>query len=262
MKRLFLTLYILLGWCSVLMAQNLYIGSLYVTTPDEEAQLGDGKDKWSTRLPYLSDLLNFEQPDVMGLQSYTDSQMSQLGRRLSSYAAAGDILYNKALQLDSCGSVSDMPEGSTCSWARLQKEGRAFYVFNICFSADASVSLNSASRVRTALGEINPGNLPCFVVGYLGVNETKTPYSRMIAKLNDCFKAPVVSAEYGTVNNFDLEANHGSERYDFIFASKSVVMRAYGQLQSAYYTQEQDGSYKRRLPSAHFPVMAKVTLPK
>ena len=70
-----------------------------------------------------------------------------------------------------------------------------------------------------------------------------------------------VSAEYGTKNNFDLAANHGTERYDFIFASKTITVKAYGQLQSAYFTQESDGTYKRRQLSTHFPVMAKVKLP-
>ena len=85
----------------------------------------------------------------------------------------------------------------------------------------------------------------------------------MTGKFNDCYtKAPIVSAEYGTVNNFDLENNHGSNRYDFVTANKKVTtVKAYGQLQYGYFTKESDGSYKRRLPSTHFPVMAKVKLP-
>ena len=118
------------------------------------------------------------------------------------------------------------------------------------------------TEVRTAIAEMNPGNLPTFVLGYLGVSDGKTPYSRIIAKYNDCYtKAPVVSAEYGTVNNFDLAANHSSDRYDFVFASRNVSVLAYGQLQYSYFTQESDGTNKRRLPSTHFPVMAKVKLP-
>ena len=208
-------------------------------------------------------MFNFEQPDVLGLQSLTEAQLGQLSRRLTNYYAAGDILYNKnTLTLDTCGVVADMPEGSTCSWARLQKDGKAFYVFNICFPADINGALTASTRIRTATGEINTENLPNFVVGCLGVNETKSAYTRMVARYNDCFKvASSVSAEYGTVNNFNLAANHGTERFDFVFASKTVSVKAYGQLQSGYFTLESDGSYKRRLPSTHFPVMAKVTLP-
>ena len=244
-------------------AQNLYIGSFYVTSTTEESLYGDGNDKWTKRMPIISDMFNFEQPDVLGLQSLTEAQLGQLSRRLTNYYAAGDILYNKnTLTLDTCGVVANMPEGSTCSWAKLRKDGKAFYVFNICFATDNNVALTSSTRVRTATGEINTENLPCFVVGYLGVNETKSAYTRMTARFNDCFKlASSVSAEYGTVNNFDLAANHGTERFDFVFASKTVSIKAYGQLQYGYFTQESDGSYKRRLPSTHFPVMAKVTLP-
>jgi len=244
-------------------AQNLYIGSFYVTSTAEESLYGDGNDKWTKRMPIISDMFNFEQPDVLGLQSLTEAQLGQLSRRLTNYYAAGDILYNKnTLTLDTCGVVADMPEGSTCSWARLQKDGKAFYVFNICFPADINGALTASTRIRTATGEINTENLPSFVVGCLGVNETRSAYTRMVARYNDCFKvASSVSAEYGTVNNFNLAANHGTERFDFVFASKTVSVKAYGQLQSGYFTLESDGSYKRRLPSTHFPVMAKVTLP-
>ena len=243
-------------------AQDLYIGSFYVTTTDEESQYGDGKDKWTNRRTTIIDMFNFEQPDVLGLQSLTSTQLSFLKSRLTNYDVVGDIIYNKTtVQVDTCGIVEGMPEGSTCSWARLQKDGKAFYVFNICFSSETNVATTSSTRIRTATGEINTENLPAFIVGFLGVNETKTAYSRITSKYNDCFKAPIVSAEYGTRNNFDLAANHGTDRFDFVFASKNVTIKAYGQLQYSYFTKESDGSMKRRLPSSHFPVMAKVTLP-
>jgi endonuclease/exonuclease/phosphatase family metal-dependent hydrolase len=244
-------------------AQNLYIGSFYVTTTEEETLYGDGGDKWATRLPIICDMFNFEQPDVLGLQSLTSSQLSAVSKRLTNHDAAGNILYNKnTIELDTCGVVEDMPEGSTCSWAKLRKDETIFYVFNVCFSTETSVATTSATRVNSAVTAINTEKLPCFVVGDLGVNETKTAYTRLSSRYNDCYtKAAVVSAEYGTKNDFDLAANHGTDRYDFIFAPKTATVKAYGQLQYGYFTKESDGSYKRRLPSTHFPVMAKVTLP-
>ncbi|MBQ7462373.1 MAG: hypothetical protein IJS63_08995 [Bacteroidaceae bacterium] len=269
-KTILFTLLLFAQWsmfnvqCSMANAQNLYIGSFYVTTTDEEALYGDGGDKWATRRTPICDMFNFEQPDVLGLQSATETQISYIATRLTNHNVAGNILYNKTtLELLENGDVEDMPEGSTCSWAKLKKGEKAFYVFNICFSTVQSTATSSTTRLRSAITEIKNENVPVFIVGFLGVNETKTPYSRMTQSLyNDCFKqAPVVSAEYGTVNNFDLAANHGTERYDFIFASRTVSVKAYGQLQSGYFTKESDGSYKRRLLSTHFPVMAKVTLP-
>jgi len=249
--------------CSTAYAQDLYIGTLYVTTTDEEKLYGDGGDKWANRMSVICDMFNFEQPDVLGLQSLTDSQLNSISIRLTAHNAAGNILYNKKkIELDTCNVVSDMPEGSTCSWAKLRKDGKAFYVFNICFSTTLTIANSSSTRVISAIGEINTESLPCFVIGDLGVNETKTAYTRLSARYNDCYtKSTVVSAEYGTVNNFDLEANHGTERFDFIFAPRNATVHAYGQLQNGYFSQETDGSRKRRLPSTHFPVMAKVTLP-
>lgn len=241
-------------------AQNLYIGSFYVTTEAEDALYGGGNN-WSTRRNVIIDMFNFEQPDVLGLQSVSETQRNYLASRLTNHEAAGNILYNKTtLELIESGDVEEMTEGCTCSWAKLQKGEKVFYVFNFYFSTESSAT--AALRVRNAVNDINTENLPFFVIGYLGANETMAAYTRMAQRFNDCFKqASVVSAEYGTVNNYDLAANHGSERYDFIFASKSkITVYAYGQLQYGYFTQESDGSNKRRLPSSHFPVMAKVTL--
>ena len=248
---------------SIANAQDLYIGSFYVTTTDEEALYGDGGDKWATRRTPICDMFNFEQPDVLGLQSLTEVQLKYLTRYMTNFIAAENILYNKTtLTLDTCAVLENMPEGSTCSWARLRKGEKAFYVFNICFSTTVTVASSSATTVLTAIGQINTEGLPVFIVGDLGVNETKTAYTRMNGRYPDTYtKAPVKSAEYGTKNNFDLAANHGTDRFDFVFASKTVTVKAYGQLQYGYFTTESDGSHKRRLPSTHFPVMAKVTLP-
>ena len=261
MKRtLSLLIISLLTLCSK--AQDIYVGSFYITSTDEEATLADGKNKWSARMPYIVDMLKFEQPDVLGLQSFTSSQFSALTIRLTTHAAAGDILYNKTtVLLDTCGTVEGLAEGCSCSWAKMQKDGRDFFVFNFCLTPDGSAT--AATRIRTALTALNPDGLPCFLMGYLGVSEGKSAYTRLSSRYNDCYQAaPVVSAEYGTVSNFDLEANHDSSRFDFIFASKNISLKAYGQLQYGYFTKETDGTYKRRQLSAHHPVMVKATLPQ
>ncbi len=265
MRKTIFILFLCFASCSLrhTYAQNLYIGSFYVTTTDEEKLYGDGGDKWANRRPIICDMFNFEQPDVLGLQSATTTQITQMMQRLSNYTAAGDILFNKTtVQMDSCGVVDDMPEGNTCSWARLQMGERSFYVFNVCLSTDASVGSTAAARVVNAIAEINTDNLFCFVIGDLGTNEKKAAYARLSIRYVDCYKqAPVVSAEYGTKSDFDLAANHGTDRFDFIFAPRNVSVQAYGQLQYAYFTTESDGSHKRRQLSTHFPVMAKVTFP-
>ena len=243
-------------------AQSLYIGSLYVTTPEEEALYGDGKDLWANRMPVIGDMFIFEQPDIVGLQSATSSQLSALSKRMKSYRLAGDILYNNTIELDTCGVIEGLPEGKTGTWAKFSKDSTAFCVFNIFFDANTGTDNAGVSALVKAISEVNTESLPCFVVGNIGSSDSKTAYSRLASRYNDCFKkAPFVSAEFGTMNGFDLEANHGTARYDFVFAPRLATIKAYGQLQYGYYTKESDGSYKRRLPSSHFPVMAKVILP-
>lgn len=255
----FITIF-MMAFCAF--AQDLYIGSFYVTTPDEEKLYGDGGDKWATRRTYICDLFNFEQPDVLGLQSATESQVSFINQRMTSHNATGNIIYKKELELVSNGAIEEMPEGSTCSWVKLKKGDSAFYVFNVSFSTDATLGNTSAIKVIAAVEELNTEGLPYVVLGYLGGNEKKAAYTKLNTYYYDCYRrAPIISAEYGTVNNFDLAANHSTERFDVIFTSRDVTTKAYGQLQSAYLTKETDGSYKRRQFSTHFPVMAKVTLP-
>jgi len=254
MKKTISTLIIaLMAACAF--AQDIYIGSFYVTSTNEEKLYGDGKDKWSTRWPVIVDMFKYEQPDVLGLQSLTSSQLTTLGYRMTGYELAEDILYNSTCELDSCGVLDGFPTDCTCSWARLRKEGKDFLVYNMCFTPDSAQA--AVNHLRTVSTAMNTENLPVFVVGYLGVNETKQPYTRLSAKYADSYtKALHKSAEYGTVNNFDLENNHESSRYDFVFASRSITIKAYGQLQNGYFTAE-SGSHKRRLPSTHFPVMVK-----
>lgn len=259
-KTLSFIIIYMMAFCAF--AQDLYIGSFYVTTPDEEKLYGDGGDKWTTRRTYICDLFNFEQPDVLGLQSATESQVSLINQRMTSHSVAGNIIYKKELELLANDTIKDMPEGSICTWVKLKKGGAAFYVFNVSFSTDATIGSTSATKVIAAVDEINTESLPYFVLGYLGGNEKKAAYTKLNTYYYDCYRrAPIISAEYGTVNNFDLAANHGTDRFDVIFTSRDVTTKAYGQLQSAYLTKETDGSYKRRQFSTHFPVMAKVTLP-
>ena len=247
-------------------AEDLYIGSFYVTTSTEESQYGDGKNTWANRKPVICEMFRFEMPDVLGLQGATSAQISTIKSGINTgltsllyYKVAGDILYNKTCELDSCNTVEGLPENCTCTWAKLRKGEKQFYVFNLCFTPDSAYI--STNRLRSAITAINTENLPCFVVGSLGAKEATQAYNRLTAKFYDSYtKAPIISAEYGTVNNFDLENNHSTDRYDFVFTPKTgVSVKAYGQLQYGYFTSETDG-YVRRLPSTHFPVMVKLTM--
>lgn len=254
---------ILMAACAF--AQDLYIGSFYVTTTDEEKLYGDGKNRWTTRKSHICNMFKYEMPDVLGLQSATEGQLTSIKTGmnsgmtgLASYNLACGILYNNTCQLDTCGTIDGLPDSCTCSWAKLRKEETDFYVFNIYFTPDSAQQ--AVNHLRTSITAMELGNAPIFIVGYLGVNETKTAYTRMTGRYPDSYiKATYKSAEYGTVNNFDLENNHGSNRYDFVFVSKNITVKAYGQLQSAYFSSD-SGAYTRRLPSTHFPVMAKVKM--
>ena len=197
-------------------AQNLYIGSFYVTTNTEEKLYGDGKDKWTERQVHISNLFRYEQPDVLGLQGATTTQQSAIRSKINSgltsvltYKLAQNILYNKTVELDTCNMVENMPEGSTCSWAKMRKDGKAFYVFNFCFSTENSIATSSASRVRTAIDEINTEGLPVLIVGDLGVNVDlceKDVLLLFFKLLKDRRERPAGGAPVGVKNEHDQPA--------------------------------------------------------
>ncbi len=252
-------------------AQNIHVGSFYVTTPTDEKLFGDGNNNWTTRQTHICNLFKFERPDILSLQGATEAQMKTIRSGMNSgmtgvasYNLAGDIIYNNTVTFDTCGVVTDMPEGSVATWAKFQKDEKTFFVFNVNFSSEGTLSTTSTTRLIAAIGEINPDKLPVFITGLIGCNENapRSAYTRLSSRYYDSYTtSSAVSAEYGTVNNFDIEANHGTDRYDFIFHSKSIITpKAYGQLESGYFTKEADGSYKRRMLSTHFPIMVKATI--
>ena len=147
-------------------AQNLYIGTCYVTTVEEDSISSDKGDKWTNRVSVLCDMFKFEQPDVLGLQAYNSTQLAQIKQRVSTHSAAGDILYNRTkIQMDNCGVVDNLREGCSCSWAKLKIEERYFYVFNFSFTTSTTDAASSATVVRSAVTNINTESLPVFVIG-------------------------------------------------------------------------------------------------
>ena len=113
---------ILMAACAF--AQDLYIGSFYVTTTDEEKLYGDGKNRWTTRKSHICNMFKYEMPDVLGLQSATESQLTSIKTGmnsgmtgLASYNLAGGILLScKTLPCCVCyipyvtvGCLADVP---------------------------------------------------------------------------------------------------------------------------------------------------------
>ena len=145
---------ILMAACAF--AQDLYIGSFYVTTTDEEKLYGDGKNRWTTRKSHICNMFKYEMPDVLGLQSATESQLTSIKTGmnsgmtgLASYNLAGGILYNNTCQLDTCGTIDGLPDSCTCWWAKLRKEETDFYVFNIYFTPDSAQQ--AVNHLRTSI---------------------------------------------------------------------------------------------------------------
>lgn len=286
MKRMILTLAVALGAFAA-HAQQLYIGSYNVTSTAEEGSYGDGNDKWANRMPVICDMFNFEQADVVGMQSMDKDQYADLRSGMAGYQTVGvgaddgeeaglfaPIFCNSAtVELLESGHfwLSDTPDKASkfsgaansqvCTWAKLRKGQSAFYVFNVCLDTNADIAKASASLVLGRMQEMNGDGLPCFLTASIGADEQSEVYAQLAAQLADAYaSAGVVSAEYGTLNAFNLASNHGTSRYDFVFAGTSGInVDSYGQLQYGYFTTS-GGNATRRLPSAHFPVMAKATL--
>ena len=99
-KRLLQLALVLLTVCS-LHAQELYVCTYnlrYKNSSDTDA--GNG---WNTRRTYLINLVNFQQPDLLGVQEALPAQMTDMRNGLTEYGSIGGTVLSTEI-----GSNSSM----------------------------------------------------------------------------------------------------------------------------------------------------------
>ena len=298
MKRRLLHLaFILLAVCSAY-GQELYVGTYNVRYKNNDDT--SAGNSWNVRRTYFMNLVNFQQPDLLGVQEALPAQMSDLRSGLSGYGSIGvgrndgansgeysAIFYRKETMvlLDNGDFwLSDTPNkpskgfpskgGKTqyyriCSWGKFfhKASGTVIYHFNTHMDLDETNRQQSYYLIKQRIEEIANKNFPVLVTGDYNAVQTGDTYKLFYNSgfLYDCYaRAKQKFITNGTCPGFN--ANNYStvsgelRRIDHIFVTRAFNIDHYAVLNPCYYSADGTADYKLRAYSDHSPVFAKLTV--
>lgn len=234
------------------------------------------KNNWPNRKEFQTELLNFYQPDVIGMQEPLGHQVHYFGEVLSDYKWIGvgredgrkegeynPIFYkDNKMKLLSSGTfwLSQTPDkvskswdaGYTriCTWAlfQLKKTGKKFYFFNTHFDSKGEIArLESAKLLNTRISELE-SDIPVFITGDFNLPPDSPAYTELTSHgLYDSKKVSKTKpyGAEGTFNGFKFNVTP-VHRIDYIFVNKSVNVLKHGTLTD---------NFDQRYPSDHLPII-------
>ena len=205
-KRLLHLAFILLAVCSAY-GQELYVGTYNVRYKNNDDT--SAGNSWNVRRTYFMNLVNFQQPDLLGVQEALPAQMTDLRSGLTDYGSIGvgrndgansgeysAIFYRKETMvlLDNGDFwLSDTPYkpskgfpskgGSTtyyriCSWGKFfhKPSGTVIYHFNTHMDLDETNRQQSYYLIKQKIEEIASKTAPVIVTGDYNAVQTEDSY--------------------------------------------------------------------------------------
>lgn len=242
----------------------------------------DGENAWPLRREFLIDVMREQAADVIGLQEALDFQIDEISAALPMFSVIGvgrddgarkgeytAILFRRdRFQVSDAGTFwfSDTPEviasrswgnriTRICTWTRLvDRDGKGFWLYNVHLDHESQPSRErSAALLRTRIDERRLPAEPVIAMGDFNAGEQNPALAPMKAggAFVDTFRVKHPDEKVvGTANSFDPARTQG-EKIDYIFVPAGTdVMRA-DIIRTA-----RNG----RVPSDHFPVIARVRL--
>ena len=260
-RQLFHFLFVLLTFLAA-QAQDLTVCTYnvrYKNSSDTDA--GNG---WATRKTYLINLVNFQMPDLLGVQEATNAQMNDLKSGLTGYGTIGvgrndggtsgeysAIFYHKErmVVLDHGDFwLSDTPYkpskgfpsagGGTsyyriCTWGKFYDKatGKILFHFNTHLDLDETNRQQSYYLIKLKIQELASTTSPVLITGDYNAVQTGDSYKLFYNSgfLYDCFhKAKQKFITNGTCPGFNSE-NYSSvsgefRRIDHIFYTKDAFI--------------------------------------
>ena len=258
-RQLFHFLFVLLTIFAV-QAQELTVCTYNVRYKNnDDTNAGNG---WNTRRAYLINLVNFQQPDLLGVQEALNAQMTDLKNGLPDYGTIGvgrtdggtsgeysAIFYRKdRMVLLDHGDfwLSDTPYkpskgfpskgGSTtyyriCTWGKFYDKatGVTVFHFNTHMDLDETNRQQSYYLIKQKIEEIASKTAPVIVSGDYNAVQTGEAYKLFYNSgfLIDCWeKAKQKFMTNGTCPGFNAESystvGNDLRRIDHIFVTKSA----------------------------------------
>lgn len=232
---------------------------------------------WQVRKPEIVKLLNFYQPDIIGMQEVLKNQLNDLAEALPSYQSVGvgrddgkekgefaPILYDATkFELEKSGTfwLSKNPEepGKSwdaalpriCTWAILKEKSsdKEVHFFNTHFDhVGVEARKESAKLILKKIREISGGN-DFILTGDLNLTPDTEPIKIFVAapEVNDSKEeAEITLGPKGTFSGFELGKLPLDRRIDYVFTSTNFNAKSNLVLNT---------TYGNNYPSDHLPVM-------
>lgn len=267
-------------------AQTLFVGSYNVRYRNAA---DDGKGNgWERRCPVVCAQIDFMRPDIFGTQEALIDQLTDLQDGLPDYAHIGagrddgkhagehsaifyrperlrlldgdDFWLSTTPERPSKGWDAALPR--ICSWGKFKEKGsgRVFFFFNLHFDHVGTTARRESAKLVLAKIEEIAGSAPVILTGDFNVDQRDEIYGILTAQgaLKDSYAcAGKRFAQTGTFNSFD-PACHTDGRIDHIFVSPSISVESYGVMTDGYWTEEPASAPRRRTPSDHNPIFARL----
>ena len=230
----------------------------------------------------MCDQINFESPDVLGMQEVLVEQLHDFQRLLDNYSSIGvgrddgkeageyaAIFYkNDRVKLLDSGNfwlneTPDVPKLGwdaacirICTWGKFKdlRTKKKFYFFNLHMDHVGVVARREAAKLVVSRIKEMAQDAPVVLTGDFNVDQTDEIYGIFAHSgiLKDSYEnARIRFAENGTFNSFKVETKTDS-RIDHVFVSPSFKVEAYGLRTDSYWAKG------RRNLSDHYPVFVKL----
>lgn len=279
MKRILLVA-ILMVCAVVVSAQDLYVGTYNIRYKNKDDSIKG--NVWTKRCQVMCDQINFESPDVLGMQEVLVGQLHDFQRLLDNYSYIGvgrddgkeageyaAIFYkNDRVKLLDSGNfwlneTPDVPKLGwdaacirICTWGKFKdlRTKKKFYFFNLHMDHVGVVARREAAKLVVSRIKEMAQDAPVVLTGDFNVDQTDEIYGIFTHSgiLKDSYEnARIRFAENGTFNSFKVETKTDS-RIDHVFVSPSFKVEAYGLRTDSYWTNG------RRNLSDHYPVFVKL----
>lgn len=279
MKRILL-LAILMVSAVVVSAQDLYVGTYNIRYKNKDDSIKG--NVWTKRCQVMCDQINFESPDVLGMQEVLVEQLHDFQRLLDNYSYIGvgrddgkeageyaAIFYkNDRVKLLDSGNfwlneTPDVPKLGwdaacirICTWGKFKdlRTKKKFYFFNLHMDHVGVVARREAAKLVVSRIKEMAQDAPVVLTGDFNVDQTDEIYNIFAQSgiLKDSYDhARIRFAENGTFNSFKVETKTNS-RIDHVFVSPSFKVEAYGLRTDSYWAKG------RRNLSDHYPVFVRL----
>ena len=248
MKLSFLPL-LLLTVCTSQAQLSLMTYNLRYPTPN------DGADWWEYRKTEVAEMLNYYQPDVLGIQEGVDAQVRFLDSALVDYDYVGvgrddgqrggefsAIFYRRdrlTVLRHQTHWLSETPDRVSVGWdaamerivtaAELldRERGDTLLVFNAHFDHIGPLARKNSAKLMVRLAsEWNPRNHPVILMGDFNAEPGSAPIRVFTATFSDAFDSAELPSygSPGTFTGFNVEQPQ-DRRLDYIFVKNCSVAR-------------------------------------